>query len=269
MKHLRVNDYDMPYIEAGQGDPLVCVHGSLCDYRVWSSVLAPLSLQHKVVALSLRYFYPDHWDGREPAFTIAQHVADVIAFITALRPGPVHLMGHSRGGHIAFRVAQQRPDLIRKLVLAEPGGDLDASLAPPDPPAPLLRSSVQAAASMIAAGDVEGGLASFLDSIEGSGAWRRLPEAAKQELRDNAQTLCGQADEQRQPFSRADAEAIRSPTLFIGGANTPGKLPVVLRALAAHVSDARVALIPHATHVMFEQDPVRFSAEVLGFLAAS
>ena len=28
-------------------------------------------------------------------------------------------MGHSRGGHIAFRVAQQRPDLLRRLVLAE------------------------------------------------------------------------------------------------------------------------------------------------------
>ena len=44
-------------------------------------------------------------------------------------------MGHSRGGHIAFRVAQQRPDLLRKLVLAEPGGDLDASLDPPVAPA--------------------------------------------------------------------------------------------------------------------------------------
>ena len=57
------------------------------------------------------------------------------------------------------------------------------------------------------------------------------------------------------------------PTLFVGGANTPGKLPVILRALAAHVPDSRVATIPNATHVMFEQDPVRFCAAVLEFLA--
>jgi pimeloyl-ACP methyl ester carboxylesterase len=42
----------------------------------------------------------------------------------------VNLMGQSRGAHIAFRVAQGRPDLVRRLVLAEPGGDLDASLYP-------------------------------------------------------------------------------------------------------------------------------------------
>ena len=45
------------------------------------------------------------------------------------------------------------------------------------------------------------------------------------------------------------------PTLFVGGADTPGSLPVVLRALAAHVPGARVEMIPNATHFMFGQDP--------------
>ena len=63
----------------------------------------------------------------------------MIAFIEKIEPRPVDLMGHSRGGHIGFRVAEQRPDLLRKLVLAEPGGDLDASLLEPGalPPTPL------------------------------------------------------------------------------------------------------------------------------------
>jgi pimeloyl-ACP methyl ester carboxylesterase len=36
---LRVNGYDMAYLEVGQGPPPLCVHGSLCDFRVWSAVL--------------------------------------------------------------------------------------------------------------------------------------------------------------------------------------------------------------------------------------
>ena len=60
----------------------------------------------------------------------------------------------------------------------------------------------------------------------------------------------GQINEARQPYSRADAESIRVPTLFIGGQDTTGSLPRVLRALAAHVQGARVAMIPHATHMM-------------------
>lgn len=265
MQHLRVNGYDMAYIAVGAGTPLVCVHGSLCDFRVWSSVLGPLSRRHRVIAPSLRHFFPEHWDGAGGGFTIAQHVADMISFIERLGAGPVHLLGHSRGGHIAFRVAQQRPALLRKLILAEPGGELDASLAPAG--ATLAsRPPLTPAAAKIAAGDVDGGLSLFMEALEGPRGWQRLPEAVKQELRDNARTLLGQVNEQRRPYTRADAEAIRVPTLFIGGAKTRGALPVILRALAAHVSDARLAMIPNATHPMFEQDPVGFSAAVIEFL---
>ncbi|MBV9998518.1 MAG: alpha/beta hydrolase [Verrucomicrobia bacterium] len=269
MKHLRVNDYNLAYLEVGQGPPLVCIHGSLCDFRVWSPVLGPLSRRHRVIALSLRHFFPERWDGRGPGFTVGQHVADVVAFIEGLGVGALHLLGHSRGGHLAFRVAQRRPDLVRKLILAEPGGDLDPSLAVSDPAAaafPPLRAHVAAAAEKIASGDVDGGLSRFLDGVEGEGAWRRLPAAARQELRDNAYTLLGQLNEQRQPYSRADAKSIRVPTLFIGGQETSGSLPVILRVLAAHVPGARATLIPNATHPMFEQDPVRFSAAVIDFL---
>src|SRR5215468_4908845 len=132
MKHLQVNGYDMAYIEVGRGPPLVCVHGTLCDFRIWSPVLGLLSRRHRVMAPSLRRFFPEHWDGVGEGFTVAQHVADTIAFVEALGAGAVHLLGHSRGGYIAFRVAQQRPDLLRKLILAEPGGTLDGSLAAAD-----------------------------------------------------------------------------------------------------------------------------------------
>jgi pimeloyl-ACP methyl ester carboxylesterase len=272
MHHLRVNDYDMAYLEVGGGPPLVCVHGSLCDFRIWSPVLGPLSRRHRVIVPSLRRFFPEHWNGVGSGFTIAQHAADLIAFIERVGAGPVHLLGHSRGGHLAFRVAQQRPDLLRKLILAEPGGDLDASLALTDTPvasrAPL-RAHVAGAAEKIAAGDIDGGLNYFWDAIEGQEAWLRLTAAAKQGLRDNALTLLGQVNEARQPYSRADAESIRVPTLFIGGEDTTGSLPRVLHALAAHVQGAHVAMIPQATHMMFEDDPVQFSDAVLDFLAAA
>jgi pimeloyl-ACP methyl ester carboxylesterase len=71
----------------------------------------------------------------------------------------VDLMGHSRGGHISFRVAQQRPDLLRRLILAEPGGELDATLDPAFKPGPSpLAAKIAATAEKIAAGDIDGGL---------------------------------------------------------------------------------------------------------------
>jgi len=265
MKHLCINGYDLAYLELGQGTPLLLIHGSLDDFRIWGPVLGPLSQRHRVIAPSLRHCFPAHWDGRGGGFTIAQHVADVIGLIEALGPLPIDLLGHSRGGHIAFRVAQQRPDLLRRLILAEPGGNLDASLAAG--PSTSLAPLFSAAAQQIAAGDIEAGMSLFFDGIEGPGAWARHPEARRQPLRDNARTLLGQIHENRQPFSLADARSIRTPTLFIGGEKTTGNLPVVLKALATNVTGAKVATIAGASHPMCEQNPVAFAQAVLDFLA--
>jgi esterase len=57
------------------------------------------------------------------------------------------------------------------------------------------------------------------------------------------------------------------PTLIIIGADTPGALPGMSRALAAYVRRSRVEVIPNARHFMFEDDPVRYCAAVLAFLA--
>ena len=60
MQILHVNGHDMAYLDVGEGPPLVCVHGSLCDFRIWSPVLGPLSKKHRVIAVSLRHFFPAH-----------------------------------------------------------------------------------------------------------------------------------------------------------------------------------------------------------------
>jgi pimeloyl-ACP methyl ester carboxylesterase len=124
---------------------------------------------------SLRHCWPERWDGVGDDFTIHQHVEDVGAFIDALGAGPVHLLGHSRGGHVAFRVAQRFPERVRALILAEPGGALDETLQPPHSAAVPRGVSVAEAtakgAERVRQGDAEGGVAAFVDAINGPGAW--------------------------------------------------------------------------------------------------
>jgi esterase len=220
-----------------------------------------------VISVGLRHFFPGHWNGIGNDYLMAQHISDVIGFLEKLGGGPVDLMGRSRGGHIALRTAQLRPDLLRKLVLAEPGGELDATLDPASNDGVSQRKARFAAtAEMVRNGDGEGALASFFDALEGEGAWRRLSVAAKQQLRDNVFTLVGQAGEDRKPYSKAEARSIETPTLFIGGSASRGALPAVLSALAAEVLGARTAMIGSASHWMFEQAPQEFSGIVIDFL---
>ena len=269
MKHLRVNGHDMAYVEFGSGETVLCIHGSLGDFRVWSAQFGPLAEKFRVVAVSLRHFFPNRWDGDLATYKMDQHVADVIAFIAALGVGKVHLMGHSRGGHIAFRVAGARPELVDRLVLAEPGGDLDASLDPSGQPAPPMRAHVNATAERILAGDAMGALTDFLDRLDGPGGAAAYPKTRIREMLDNIGTMVAQVHEERKPFSQASAEMIRTPTLLIGGADTPGSMPKVLAALGAAIAGARTVMIPRAKHFMMWDDPERYNEAVLQFLATA
>ncbi|MBD0275519.1 MAG: alpha/beta hydrolase [Acetobacteraceae bacterium] len=273
MRVLHVSGHDMAYAEHGTGTPLVLVHGTLLDQRYWAPQVEALGERYRVVAPSLRHYWPGRYDGSGEGFTIQRHVEDVAAFIEGLGAGPAHLLGHSRGGHIAFRVAQRFPDRVRALVLAEPGGTLDQTLRPaqggsgsPAPRGMPFAEAVASAAERVRGGDIDGGLALFVEAVLGPGAWRRSAERIVRMQRDNARTLLGQVNERRLPYTRADMEAIRAPTLLVGGADTRLLFPPVLDAMERGIAGAERVDLPGTAHLMSDEDPAAFNSAVLGFL---
>ena len=177
VKTLRVNGYDLSYIERGSGVPVVLVHGSLNDYRIWTAQMAPFAARYRVIALSLRHYYPERWNGQGDDFSIEQHARDVVAFIRQLGAGKVHLIAHSRGGNVGLQVAKWNPELLRSVVLADasglegllPGaaGDSDANAS--TQARKLLRERLQA-------GEIDRGLAEYAEYTTGPGTWAKMPE---------------------------------------------------------------------------------------------
>jgi pimeloyl-ACP methyl ester carboxylesterase len=273
MRVAHINRYDMAYTEQGSGAPLVLIHGSLLDQRYWTPQMEVLGRQCRVVAVSLRHCWPERWDGVGNDFTMQQHVDDVAAFIAWLSVSPVNLLGHSRGGHVAFRVAQQFPDRVRALILAEPGGILDPTLHPTQAvEAPVqqgmsIGEATAKGAEIIGAGDVEGGLSLFVDAVNGPGAWEGMADHLKQMHRDNAYTLIGQLNERRPPFTRADMEGIQAATLLIGGEKSGRPFPQILDAMERLIAGSQRVTVPDTTHLMSEQNPAVFNSAVLDFLA--
>ena len=160
----------IPYIERGAGEPVVFVHGSLCDYRYWDAQIAPLSAHFRCIAPSLSHYWPAAEACIQNEFGWQEHVGELAEFIVAMDLAPVHLVGHSRGGCIAFQLARDYPRLVKTLTLADPGGPLqldgmrEASL-------PSAMNALRAkVAGMIEEGVVEPGLELFVDVVFVSGA---------------------------------------------------------------------------------------------------
>ncbi|MFO7604476.1 MAG: hypothetical protein R6X06_11780, partial [Gammaproteobacteria bacterium] len=53
---MRVNNYEMSYVEHGSGAPLVLVHGALSDYRTWLPLLKEFGEGNRTIAVSLRHY---------------------------------------------------------------------------------------------------------------------------------------------------------------------------------------------------------------------
>lgn len=265
MPQLRVNGYDITYGEAGTGVPLVLVHGTLCDYRYWAWQLAAFGKSNRAIAPSLRYYFPGRWEGGGDM--AAEHIADMVAFIAALGAGPVHLLGHSRGGYVAFGVARQAPELLRSLILADPGAALDQELAGGAAPASGVATLIADCAELVKSGDIDGALRNFCDGINGPGGWDRVPEIGRAMMRDNASTLIGQARERRVPLSRAALSAVKMPTLLINGAQSARFFHAIADAMLRHMPAAQQVMIEGAGHTMNVEQPAAFNAAVTAFLA--
>lgn len=252
----------------GEGPVLLLIHGSLNDHRYWSPQVGAFAASgRRVVAPSLRHYWPDVWDGTPGSFRIDAHVEDVARLVADLSAGPVDVLGHSRGGYVAFRLAERHGALVRRLVLAEPAGVLAPDLLPTGTVPANYGALIGDAVALVRAGETEAGLRAFYDYALGPGSWDGIGAERQGICRDNARTLPGQAEEGREPYDRAAVAAIRAPTLLIGGGATQPPFDAVLEGLAAARPDWRRATIPGATHTMNWDDPEAFNAAVLGFLA--
>lgn len=232
-----VDGYQLVYQDLGEGTPVLLVHGSLCDYRYWQWQLRSLGEHHRLIVPSLRHYYPERWDGQGADFTSARHVADLLALVERLGE-PVHLLGHSRGGNLALRLALAAPDALRSLSLADPGGDYAAEVYAhaglPAPEEPLERNQFRRQAlELIRGGEAERGLELFVDTVSGAGVWKRSSATFRRMTLDNAMTLVGQVADQPPALALSELRSIDLPSLILNGERSPLPFPATAEALAA------------------------------------
>lgn len=259
-EHVDVGDLRIAFRRAGDGPPLLLLHGAVSDSRVWRVEIDAFAGDHTVVA----------WDapgcgGSSDApdgFGMADYAAVVAGFVDALGLDRPHVLGHSWGSTLALELALRHPDHVRSLVLVGGYAGWAGSL-PPDEVERRLRFA-------LAAGDaVEAG---EWDPTSMPGLFSDTMPA------DRERELVAIMSDTRAGATRTMAHAMAAsnlrdalgrialPTLLVYGDADERSPVVVAEDLHARLPRSTLTVLPGLGHECYVEDPPAFEAAVLSFL---
>ncbi|QJD84339.1 alpha/beta fold hydrolase [Cohnella herbarum] len=106
----------LAYVEAGNGRPIVVLHGFCGSHSYWDEVLPLLAVHGRVIAPDLR----GHGESTagEGVYAMEKLAEDLAALMDELELPQIDLIGHSLGGYIALAFAEKYPERLRTIGLA-------------------------------------------------------------------------------------------------------------------------------------------------------
>ena len=235
-----VDDIEMYYAVYGEGEPVLLIHGGLGNADVWGFQVEALAEDHQVIVADSR------GHGRstrsEKPFGYALMADDYLALLDHLKIDQVALVGWSDGGIIGLDIAIRHPERLRRLFAF-------AANYTPDGVKATVGDDPTFGAYVERAGEDYARLSPTPDEFDAfveqiSMMWATEPNYTQDQLR-----------------------AITVPTVIFDGDHDEAIEPEHTAEMAELIPDARLAIMPDASHFAMWQKPEEFNATVLDFLA--
>jgi pimeloyl-ACP methyl ester carboxylesterase len=239
---------ELAFLDEGQGEPIVLVHGFASSKEVnwvqtgWCATLT--GADRRVVALDNRGHGASSKLYQPSDYHTDKMASDVIALLDHLSLPRADVIGYSMGARIAAFVARDHPGRARSIVLGGLGIHLIEGVGLPESIAEALE-----APSLGDVSDPQGRL------------FRAFADQTKSDRRALAACIRGS----RQVLTREQAASIKTPTLIAVGSNDP--IAGSADELAAVLPNAATLHIPGRDHMLAVGDKV-FKSGVLEFLRA-
>jgi len=119
-EEIELHGHRVCFRQAGEGPPLVLIHGVTGTWRHWERVIASLSERFTVIAPDLL----GHGESAKPRgdYSLGAFASGIRDLLLALGHDTATVAGHSLGGGIAMQFAYQYPERCERLVLVSSGG---------------------------------------------------------------------------------------------------------------------------------------------------
>jgi pimeloyl-ACP methyl ester carboxylesterase len=246
MASFKNGDVEIAYLDEGEGEPVVLVHGFASTKEVnWVATGWVTELNRagrRIVALDNRGHGASSKLYDPSAYHSATMAEDVRALLDHLKFESVDLMGYSMGSRITAFLAVKHPGRVRSAIFGGLGIRLVEGVGLPESIAEALETP------------------SLDDVSDPTGrVFRIFADQTKSDLRALAACIRGS----RQTLSRTEVAAIRAPILVAVG--TKDQVAGSAHELAALIPEARALDIPDRDHMLAVGDRT-YKSGVIDFL---
>jgi len=264
MERARIDGIELEYEVAGNGEPVLLIHGALVADAFRPLVLGSGLAQTYTLVNMHRRGYAGSSRLTE-SLPLADQAADCLALLRHLEIPRAHVVGHSLGAAIALQLTRDAPEAVHTLALLEPAMFVGESAA-------SYRASLEQGMARAREAGAAAAVDGFLE-MRWHGYRRHLdrlvPGGFDQAARDANELFAfespGWFDWQ---FGPDEARAIRQPVLSVlGGENDkPGtRFQEVHRFLLETMPNSVGVVLPGMEHMMHMQDPLAVAAVLAGF----
>jgi pimeloyl-ACP methyl ester carboxylesterase len=274
-KFLVAAGYNIHYVEAGAGDPILLIPGAFSTYRHWNRIIPYLSKHYKLLCVD----YLGVGDSDKPrsgfGYTIEEQADLIVKMIEALQLSKVQILGVSYGGAIALNLAARYPEKVDKIISIEGNGIRHQDI----PYRPMKRLLGWPVIGELSIGAIRLGVADRMvaKSVMGT-AWEQMTEADKKEIveiisQNNKMAsavswhLISRALETSKDFTD-QAKTIRIPVLYLYGGNSyyHGMAETNAEFLRTYLRNAKIVRFNDGIHDLELQRPEDVAVLVLEFL---
>lgn len=258
---IELKDFTMSYEDAGDGLPVVFIHGYPLGRWMWAPQIAGLADAARVIAPDLR----GHGDSSATAgeYTMDLLADDIHAMLDILAiKKPVVLCGLSMGGYVALAFCRRYPQRVAGLVMAASRASADA---------PETRANRDKTMALAKEKGLPAIVEQMLPKMMAPQTYQTKPELVERvRLIMEAVSLDGvlgdQAGMKNRPDSLPTLAAFDKPLLIIQGEEDQFAPREVAEAMKNAAPQARMALIPAAGHLPNLEQPELFNQVLREFL---
>lgn len=270
-----VNGVRLHYAEAGQGEPLVLIHGFPQNWYMWRKLMPELAKHYRVIAPDMR---GAGWSDAPAGGYGKEQLADELAeFMDVVGAPRARVMAHDWGGYVGFMLALRHPDKVAKYLALDIATPWPSAKALPDAwrlmYQPVLAAPVLGAALLRRPGFVR----ALLEGAATRDTWdAQALEMFAAPYRDPAHAAAGSAmyrtflTRELVPWARGryDHVWLEPSTLLLVGENDPVIRPRLIEGYERHSRDMHAEFVPGAGHFLAEERPELVLQRALAFFDA-